>query len=82
MVVWQADWLAGVVVDSLDFKVTKMVVKDRPQQLDRTTDILNDPPKKRAFKKVRNAHLPSGKVSPPTQATPRSLHRHCHDLLR
>jgi hypothetical protein len=33
-------------------------------QLDRTSDILVGKAKKKALKKVRNAHLPSGKVSP------------------
>jgi hypothetical protein len=59
----QAEWLSKVVVDSIDFKVNKMVVKDRPAQMERTDDILADPPKKLALRLVRNAHLPSGKVS-------------------
>lgn len=72
----QAEWLSKVVVDSIDFKVNKMVVKDRPAQMERTDDILADPPKKLALRLVRNAHLPSGKVSDmhihvPTQAVGR-----------
>jgi hypothetical protein len=30
---WQAEWAAKVVVDTLDFKVARMVVKDRPLQV-------------------------------------------------
>ena len=58
----QAEWLAKVVVDSLDFKLTRMVVKDKPLQLDRATDILTGAAQKQFFRKLRKAYQISGKV--------------------
>lgn len=49
----QADWLAKVKVDTLDFKMVRLLSKDRPYQLDRATDILALPANKKIFKKVR-----------------------------
>lgn len=58
----QADWLSRVVVDTLDFKIGRMLVKDKPWPVERATDILRGPAKKLALRKVRRARLPSGKV--------------------
>lgn len=57
-------WKSKVVVDSLSFRVDGFQNRDRTLQLDRTADILHDPPMTRALKKVRNARLPSGKRVP------------------
>ena len=57
-------WRDAIVVDSLDFLVGGFVQKDRPDQLDRRSDILKDKAQKTSLKIVRNARLPSGKKVP------------------
>lgn len=52
-----------LVVDTLDFKVGRYCQIDTPNQADRLKDILHNPPKALFLKKVRNAKLPSGKMS-------------------
>eukprot|EP01039_Chlorochromonas_danica_P008534 gene8534-9407_t len=46
-------WRELVVVDTLDFKVGQMKVRDRPIQVDRTSDILHDEAKTAALKHLR-----------------------------
>lgn len=50
-------------MDDINFRVGNFSVRDTPLQTDRFKDILHAPVKKKAFKIVRNARLPSGKVS-------------------
>ena len=58
------EWMAKVCVDSLDFLVGGFVQKDKPDQLDRVSDILDGPALKKSLLIVRNAKLPSGKKIP------------------
>ena len=58
------EWNAKVCVDSLDFLVGGFVQKDKPDQLDRTCDILHGPALKTSIKIIRNCRLPSGKKVP------------------
>ena len=60
----EEEWNAKVCVDSLDFLVGGFVQKDRPDQLDRVSDILHGPALKKSLLIVRNARLPSGKRVP------------------
>lgn len=57
----KADWQAKVVVDSLDFKVGGMKVRDRPIQMDRATDILHDEAKRETLKHLRELKSHRGK---------------------
>ncbi|KAG5177956.1 hypothetical protein JKP88DRAFT_281443 [Tribonema minus] len=57
-------WLSRVVVDDLAFHVGGFNVRDRVPQIERTADILKGPPLKAALRRVRNAHLPSGRAVP------------------
>lgn len=50
-------------MDDINFRVGNFSVRDTPLQTDRVKDILHAPVKKGAFKIVRNARLPSGKVA-------------------
>ena len=60
----EQEWKDKIVVDSLDFLVGGFVQKEKPDQLDRASDILDGKALKTSLKIVRNARLPSGKRVP------------------
>jgi hypothetical protein len=60
----QEAWMAKVVVENLDFKMTGFTTRDRPLQTSKLDDILKGPPLSKPLKIVRNARLPSGKRVP------------------
>ena len=57
------EWASHVVVDDPSFYVGGFLVKDKVNPCDRCADILRDPPQKKSLLMVRNARLPSGKVT-------------------
>ena len=57
-------WLSKVMVDDLAFHVGGFSGKTKVIQTERVADILHGPVIKRAFAKVRDCKLPSGKICP------------------
>jgi hypothetical protein len=55
------DWAAKVVVDSLSVKVGNFHPRDKPLQVDRTSDILKDAPNRNALKFIREYKSSEGR---------------------
>ncbi|CAK9115561.1 Uncharacterized protein FLJ43738 [Durusdinium trenchii] len=69
----EKEWRDKVIVDSLSFQAHQGIKTDKPSQLDKLQDILRHKPRKKGFRVVRNARLPSGKPVP-LRPAPVSIH--------